>query len=201
MKKIYLLMFVCLSGGFVMAQTTKTTKKQASKKAIAVTPAQTTTDAFKAQPSIQAAPVAEHKAGDGHNHGMVAPAVDVAKPIGEDNLALTETTYDFGKVKQGIPVYHDFTFKNSGKTELKLDNVVAGCGCTTPEWKPGPYKPGESAVIKVGFNAGAVGPTSKSVTITYNGGLTKVISFTVDVQAAPATPAPENKGVQMLKAN
>jgi hypothetical protein len=149
----------------------------------------------------------------GHNHDVktaaptaptmapAVPVVDMAKPLGEDNLSLKETTYDFGKIAQGKPVTHDFAFTNTGKTELKLDDVRAGCGCTTPTWKPGPYKAGETANINVGFNAGGVGPFNKSVTITYNGGLSKVITFTGEVLAAPATPAPENKSVQILKGN
>lgn len=129
----------------------------------------------------------------------VQPAVALDKPVSEDNLSLGEAAYNFGKIQQGKPVTHDFAIKNSGKTELKLDNVQASCGCTTPQWKPGPYKAGESAVITVGYNAAAPGPFTKTITVTYNGGLSKVITINGEVVAAPATPAPENKGVQMLK--
>jgi hypothetical protein len=142
----------------------------------------------------------------GHNHAapqvtaQVQPAlVDINKPVAEENMTLSETSYDFGKIPQGKPVTHDFKFTNTGKTDLVLENVVAGCGCTTPSFTKGTYKPGQTSIINIGFNAGGVGPAQKSVTVTYNGGLTKAITFTADVFAAPATPAPENKGVQMLK--
>lgn len=161
-----------------------------------------------AQPAVKAAPEkATKEVHDGHDHGTVAapavmdakPAVDMAKPIAEDNLGLGETSFNFGKIPQGKPVTHEFAISNTGKTELKLDNVQASCGCTTPVWKAGPYKPGEKAMITVGYNAASPGQFTKTVTITYNNGLSKVITISGEVWQAPATPAPENKSVQMLK--
>ena len=39
--------------------------------------------------------------------------------------------------------------------DLKLDNVQASCGCTTPEWSKDPIAAGATAKIKVGYNAAA----------------------------------------------
>lgn len=190
MKKVYFLLLAIGIGGFAVAQPTIKVA-ESDKKA---------TEVKK-----------EKDPHEGHNHGPVTaapntpvvadvkPAVDMAKPIAEDNFGLAELAYNFGKIPQGKPVTHDFTFTNSGKTELKLDNVQAACGCTTPVWKAGPYKPGEKAVITVGYNAAAPGQFSKTVTVTYNNGLSKVITISGEVWQAPATPAPENKSVQMLK--
>jgi hypothetical protein len=202
MKKIYILIAVFGLSLSLTAQ--KTTKKPADK--IKTAKSKTTVTQKPAFPSTDATTTVAVK--DVHSAATPAtpaiaatPAVDMAKPIGEDNLDLKEVSHDFGKIQQGKPVTYDFTFVNKGKTELKLDNVQAGCGCTTPTWKPGPYKPNEAAAINVGYNAAGVGAFTKQVTITYNGGLTKVLTITGEVLAAPATPAPENKGVQLLKGN
>ena len=55
------------------------------------------------------------------------------KPVAavEEQLGLKEQVYDFGKIPQGKPVYYSFDIVNTGKAELKLDNVQASCGCTT----------------------------------------------------------------------
>ncbi len=201
MKKMYLIVAALTIGFAVHAQ--KVVKKTTGTKR-ATTQKTTAKTSVKPAQKAAIAPVAAVDSHEGHNHGAATPAapvVDMAKPLGEDNLNLVETVYDFGKIPQGKPVTHDFKISNKGKTELKLDNVQASCGCTTPKWQPGPYKAGETADINVGFNAGAVGVFDKTVTITYNGGLTKTLVIKGDVFAAPATPAPENKSQQILKEN
>jgi hypothetical protein len=167
------------------------------KKVYAIMSALVLSAAVMAQPANDVKPVVKEMPAQAG--AIPAPAVVMDKPIAEDNLTVVETAYNFGKIQQGKPVTHDFGIKNTGKTELKLDNVQASCGCTTPQWQPGPYKAGEAAKIIVGYNAGSPGPFTKTITITYNGGLSKVLTISGEVIAAPATPAPENKGVQMLK--
>lgn len=133
----------------------------------------------------------------GHNHGAVA---EVAKPVMEEALSLTEVEYNFGKIPQGKPVTHSFEVTNIGKTPFKLDNVQASCGCTTPEWdKEKVIAPGEKATITVGYNAAAEGPFTKPVTITYNGTQTKVMNIKGEVWKTPATGAPVNTEVNELK--
>src|SRR5687768_16777195 len=87
-------------------------------------------------------------------------------------LQLKETEFNFGKIVQGKPVYHTFEIVNKSDKPLKLDNVAASCGCTTPEWSRDAIAPGATTQIKVGFNAASEGPFTKPVTITYNGNQT-----------------------------
>lgn len=117
----------------------------------------------------------------------------------EELLQLKETSFDFGKIPQGKPVYHIFEIVNSGKTPLKLDDVHATCGCTTPEWSRDPIGPGASAQIKVGYNAAAEGGFEKPITITYNGSQTKTIFIRGTVWKAPDGSAPANAAVNFLK--
>jgi hypothetical protein len=120
------------------------------------------------------------------------------KPVA-DVLVLKETSFDFGKIQQGRPVTHEFYFNNTGSDSLKLTDVRASCGCTTPVWKRDPVAPGATSKITVGYNAYNEGPFEKTVTITYNTGQIKLMTIKGTVYKAPATPAPENSGVQMLK--
>src|SRR6266487_2847664 len=90
-----------------------------------------------------------------------------------DVLQLKETEHDFSQIPQGKPVYYNFEIVNTGKTELKLDDVHASCGCTTPEWSHDAIAPGATAKIKVGYNASGEGNFEKYITITYNTNQTK----------------------------
>lgn len=114
-------------------------------------------------------------------------------------LDIKEPEHNFGSIPQGKPVYYTFTITNKGTLPLKLDNVQASCGCTTPEWNKEPIPPGATDKIKVGYNAASEGHFEKTVTITYNGNSTKQIIIKGDVWKAPAGSAPANPSINFLK--
>ncbi|HNP07657.1 MAG TPA: DUF1573 domain-containing protein [Cyclobacteriaceae bacterium] len=90
---------------------------------------------------------------------------------GASNMAVfgwESAVHDFGKIKQGVPVSHEFTFTNTGKTPLVITNVQASCGCTTPAWTKDPIPPGGSGFIKATFNAAAMGGFNKTITVMAN---------------------------------
>ena len=122
---------------------------------------------------------------------VTAPAVEL--------IQVKETAHDFGKIPQGRPATYVFEIVNSGKEALKLDNVQASCGCTTPQWSQEPIAPGATSKITVGYNAHVEGYFEKTITITYNQNQTKVLTIKGTVYRAPATPAPENASVKLLK--
>jgi hypothetical protein len=136
-----------------------------------------------------------HSADDGHNHGTTP----VKATPGDDVLKLKETEHDFSAIPQGKPVYYLFEIINTGKTALKLDDVHASCGCTTPEWSKDPIAPGAAAKIKVGYNAAAEGPFEKFITVTYNSNQTQQIRIKGTVWKAPEGSAPANASVDFLK--
>jgi hypothetical protein len=132
---------------------------------------------------------------------QVSPAADaVAAAAKPETLVLKETEFNFGKIPQGKPVTHIFEIVNTGKDSLKLMNVQASCGCTTPEWdRDKPIAPGATAKITVGYNAASEGPFTKPVTITYNGTEMKQLFIKGEVWRTPTASAPENKGLGDLK--
>src|SRR5690242_10861875 len=76
---------------------------------------------------------------------------------GAEAISLKETEFDFGPIPQGKPVYHTFEVVNNTNAPLKLDNVQASCGCTTPQWNKEPIPAGGTAKINVGYNAAGEG--------------------------------------------
>jgi hypothetical protein len=115
-----------------------------------------------------------------------------------DVLQVKETEYNFGKIPQGKPVYHSFEVVNATNKPMKLDNVQASCGCTTPEWSKDEIAPGATSTIKVGYNAASEGGFEKYITIQA-GGTTQQIKIKGQVWKAPVGAAPANASVQFLK--
>lgn len=116
-----------------------------------------------------------------------------------EDLKFRETEHDFSSIPQGKPVYYSFEVVNSGKVPMKLDDVHASCGCTTPEWSRDPIAPGKTAMIKVGYNAAAEGYFEKYITITFNTNQTKQLKIKGTVWKAPEGAAPPNSSINFLK--
>lgn len=126
------------------------------------------------------------------------PALTITEA--DEMLTLPETEFNFGKIPQGKPVTHIFEAVNKSKKPLKISNVNASCGCTTPEWeKDKVVAPGEKTRITVGYNAAAEGPFTKFITISYNDTQSKQLTIKGEVWKTPGSSAPENKGLNDLK--
>ncbi len=123
-------------------------------------------------------------------------AQETQKP---ETVKFTETSFDFGKIPQGKPVTHVFHIENTGKDSLKISNVQASCGCTTPEWSNIPVLPGGKTQIKVGYNAAAEGVFEKVITVYYNSGEAKQITIKGNVWKTPDQSAPSNEALNVFK--
>lgn len=77
-------------------------------------------------------------------------------------------TYDFSKIAQGKPVSVDFKFTNVGEEPLIIADVEPTCGCTVPKYTKTPVKKGQTGTITLTFNAAAMGPFNKAVTVKSN---------------------------------
>ena len=87
----------------------------------------------------------------------------------EAKISFEETTHQFGNIPRGNPVTHTFSFTNTTEESIKLTNVRASCGCTSPNWPREEIGAGESGDIEVRFNAAAIGPFTKTVTVQVEG--------------------------------
>ncbi|MCX6923821.1 MAG: DUF1573 domain-containing protein [Verrucomicrobia bacterium] len=90
----------------------------------------------------------------------VSPAAPVpVQPTNAPKIQFALTTYDFGKVKQGEIVKHDYIFTNTGVATLEILQVKPGCGCTTAgEWDK-KVEPGQTGRIPLQFNSSGFGGT------------------------------------------
>jgi hypothetical protein len=87
----------------------------------------------------------------------------------DDVVKFKEMTYDFGKIKQGVPVTHDFQFANISDAPVIIESATPSCGCTTPIKPEGAIPKGKENKITAGFNAAAAGPFNKSITVKVAG--------------------------------
>ncbi len=93
-------------------------------------------------------------------------------------LKFTNDNYDMGKITNGKPVEYNVDVQNISNSNITLDNVIVGCGCTTPKFtKNIVLTPGAHTIITLGFNGAAIGPFSKSATLFFSGNLVKPVSF------------------------
>lgn len=76
--------------------------------------------------------------------------------------------FDFGDIKQNVPVNVGFELQNTGNAPLIISNVEASCGCTNTEYTKTPIMPGQKGTVKVTYDAKSAGRFSKSVTVTTN---------------------------------
>lgn len=72
---------------------------------------------------------------------------------GEAEIKFDKLTHDFGTFSEekGI-VTCEFKFKNIGDAPLVINQAIATCGCTVPEYTQEPIMPGKSGFIKVTYN-------------------------------------------------
>jgi hypothetical protein len=87
----------------------------------------------------------------------------------ENIIQFKEIKHNFGKIKQGVPVTHDFMFANIGNDPLIIETASASCGCTTPTWPQQPIMKGKDDKLKAGFNAAAPGPFEKTIFVKLKG--------------------------------
>jgi hypothetical protein len=88
--------------------------------------------------------------------------------------------YDFGKVKEGQILKHDFVLKNESKKILKIRQVSTSCGCTASQAQKKELLPGESTKIEVKFHTkGYSGPTKQYVYVHTDNFDNPVIQFTI----------------------
>ena len=88
------------------------------------------------------------------------------------NIKFDKLTHNFGTFSEKDPIVTcTFTYTNTGGSPLIINQAVASCGCTVPEYTKTPIKPGEMGEIKVTYNGTGKFPGhfKKSITIRTNG--------------------------------
>lgn len=97
-----------------------------------------------------------------------APTV-VLKPGEVPAIKFDTPTFNFGRVRSGTDVNHDFWFTNTGTGPLELLSVRPSCGCTTSGQYDRVVQPGQSGKIPIKLSTGhGAGPMTKSISVQTN---------------------------------
>ena len=87
-------------------------------------------------------------------------------------IKFDKLAHDFGNFPESSPVVScTFTFTNTGDKPLVINQAVASCGCTVPEYTKDPIQPGKKGEINVTYNGTGKFPGhfKKSITVRTNG--------------------------------
>lgn len=109
---------------------------------------------------------------------LIAPIYGQEKESGQQE-------WDFGKVKQGEILKHDFIFKNQAKDTLNITGINTSCGCTASQADKRFLRPGEETAIKVSFNShGYLGPVKQFVYVNTDSADMAIIKFVIKAEVA-----------------
>jgi len=93
-------------------------------------------------------------------------------------------------IPKGTDDMFSFTFKNTGKMPVLIQNVQTSCGCTTANKPEAPVAPGKSSEISVKYDTNRVGAFEKTITVTTNVGEPIVLTIKGNVLGEVTNEAP-----------
>lgn len=67
-------------------------------------------------------------------------------------IAITPSSYDFGRVKYGVVAAYVFEIKNEGNASLEISEISTSCSCTQAFLDNRVITPGKTENMKVTFN-------------------------------------------------
>lgn len=95
-------------------------------------------------------------------------AVTVETVTSEPLVAYNNGQIHFGEIDEGRSIEATYTIVNASTTEMIIDGVRSGCGCTIPKLEVSSLAPGESLSLPVRFNSkGNPGEQDRVVTMYY----------------------------------
>jgi hypothetical protein len=84
-------------------------------------------------------------------------------------LTFDELRHNFGFIRQGEIVSHDFTFTNTGDAPLIISETEVTCECTKVEFPKEPIAPKATGKIKVTFDSkSAIDRQERTVVVKSN---------------------------------
>jgi hypothetical protein len=103
-------------------------------------------------------------------------------------IAFKESAWDFGKVKEGVELSHEFVFKNAGDADLVIEKVRTSCGCTAALVSDKTVAPGREGKIGVSFDTRSyAGKVTKYIYVDSNDPSEPNVELTVaaDIEIPP----------------
>lgn len=101
--------------------------------------------------------------------GLLLTSFSLAQEVAP--ISFETMRHDFGTIKEEDgPVIYEFKFINNLDSAIKIQNVRASCGCTTPAWTRESVEPGASGFIQAQYNPrNRPGNFNKSLTVSITG--------------------------------
>lgn len=112
--------------------------------------------------------------------------VTVYAQYAQTKMQLSVTEHDFGTFKEeaGRKTF-DFMVTNTGTDPLVIQNVVASCGCTTPEWTKQPIPAGGKGKVTAIYDpANRPGPFNKTLSV-YSNSKPEVVVLVIKGEVTP----------------
>lgn len=94
------------------------------------------------------------------------------KASAQAEIKFDKLTCNLGTFSESTPVQKCiFTFTNIGNAPLVINQAIASCGCTVPQYTKRPIAPGEKGTISVTYNGRGKYPGyfKKTITLRTNG--------------------------------
>ena len=119
---------------------------------------------------------------------LTAPMAGTLGAARNVRAVFQETSHNFGKVKQGDVLTHEFVFRNSGDATLVVERVETTCGCTAALVSADKIGPGKEGKIKVSLDThGYSGHMSRYVYLVSNDADSprRELSIAADIEVPP----------------
>jgi hypothetical protein len=119
---------------------------------------------------------------------VLIPA-DAVRAGGQSRIKFKETSWDFGRVKQGEILSHEFVFSNEGDATLVIQKVTTTCGCTAALLSADKIPPGKEGEIEIKFDTrGYGGQVAKLLYVDSNDPdrARLQLQVTADIETPPA---------------
>ena len=98
-------------------------------------------------------------------------------------VVFKEKKWDFGRIKAGEVVSHEFVFKNEGQALLKVIRVSTSCGCAAALVSENEIAPGKEGRLKVTFDSrGYAGKVIKYVYFESNDPKNRQIELSIEAE-------------------
>ena len=84
---------------------------------------------------------------------LLVGGLNIAVAQKSAEIKFEKISHDFGQFPESSPVVSCvFNFQNVGDAPLVINQAIASCGCTVPEYTKEPVQPGQKGEIKVTYN-------------------------------------------------
>ena len=102
---------------------------------------------------------------------------------GLTEFEFSKEMHNFGTLQSGEIVVYTFEFKNSGKNNLLIKDVLTDCSCVRAEFPKEHVLPGETGIVEIEFDSsGLWGKQFKTIEINANTKKPKQLAIFAEVQ-------------------